>query len=884
VGVRPPSGTVTFLFTDVVGSTELWESAPEAMAEAIARHDGLLHGAVDAHDGYVFATGGDGLAAAFARAGDAVQAAVDAQAALFDERWPPGVSISVRIGLHSGEADERENGFFGAAVNRAARIMSVARGGQILASAVTAALVSAVPGVELRPMGSRRLRGVSQPVDLVVVLAAGVELNATAPAVNVVEGNLPRPVTEYVGDLAELRRRVGGLSGRRLVTLTGSGGVGKTRTAIEIGWLSSDHFSGGVWLVELAPLGVGDALPAAVAATLGVLLQPGSTMTESIVAWLRFRPTLLILDNCEHVLDDVAPLVAAIEAGAPEATVLATSREPLGLAGEVVRRVPSLDPVTDAVQLFAERAASASDGFVLDNSNRAVVSAICARLDGIPLAIELAAARVRALSPVEILDRLEDRFRLLRSGARGGHERHQTLLATVTWSVQLLSPDERCLFERLSVFAGGFDLPAVHAVCGEDAAEELDTLDMLEQLVEKSLVQAHERAGRTRYSLLETMRQFGLERVAERDKAILRDRHCRHYAAMAEASWDGRVGPDDFPWQDWLVDELDNLRLAWAWALETGDHARVVSIPANLVTYAGSFPAEVWSWAEQAAALRDAEQLPFANRLFQHIAWAKLYVGEGGAIAWVRRAEGLEGSGRCRPDPGTPLVLGPALVFSGDIEGGLAASQRAEEAADAVGSDYLRAYSLYLQVYALLALGRSALDPAEKALAVALRSGNDRLRAYGLVACAVAAADDDPIRAHDLFLEARPLTQRLRLWNLYGSTVAYLPLMEADPDPTLTGLREALEVYGSRHSSFGVRNVARSWIPALAQLGRYETVALIDGVTSGFSVSIWPRRVNSAIEQARSHLGDEAYERGMARGRGYGDDELRRALLPSISQ
>jgi hypothetical protein len=221
-------------------------------------------------------------------------------------------------------------------------------------------------------------------------------------------------------------------------------------------------------------------------------------------------------------------------------------------------------------------------------------------------------------------------------------------------------------------------------------------------------------------------------------------------------------------------------------------------------------------------------------------------------------------------------------VFSGDIEGGLAASQRTEEVADADGSEYFRAYALYLQVYELRALGRSALEPAEKGLAIALRSGNERIRAYGLVACAVAVADDDPIRARNLFLEARPLTQRLRLWNLYGSAVAYLPLMEAALDPTLTGLREALEVYGSLHSSFGVRNVARSWIPAFAQLGRYETVALIDGATS--AISIWPRRVNSAIEQARAKLGDEAYERGMARSRGYGDDEFRQAILPSISE
>ena len=321
------------------------------------------------------------------------------------------------------------------------------------------------------------------------------------------------------------------------MTLTGSGGVGKTRTAIEIGWLSSDLFPGGVWLVELAPLGVGEAVPAAVAATLGVQLQPGSTMTESIVGWLRARPTLLILDNCEHVLDDVATLVTAIEAGAPTTTVLATSREPLGLPGEIVRRVPSLDPATDAVRLFAERAATAADGFVVDESNRSVIAAICARLDGIPLAIELAAARVRALSPSEILARLDDRFRLLRSSGRGGHERHHTLLAAVTWSVQLLSAEERCLFERLSVFAGSFSLPDVEAVCGFDPLDEADVVDLLSALVDRSMVVAEPGPdGATRYRLLETLRQYGEQAVATDPTAAatMRDRHLAHFLARAE--------------------------------------------------------------------------------------------------------------------------------------------------------------------------------------------------------------------------------------------------------------------------------------------------------------------------------------------------------------
>ena len=459
-------------------------------------------------------------------------------------------------------------------------------------------------GVELRFVGSRHLRGVSEPVDVAVVLAAGVGLEVTPPAADEQEGNLPRPVTEFVGDLAELRRRVGRLSERRLVTLTGSGGVGKTRTAIEIGWLSSDLFPGGVWLVELAPLGVGDAVPAAVAATLGVPIQPGSTMTESIVGWLRARPTLLILDNCEHVLDDVATLVATIEAGAPTTTVLTTSREPLGLPGEIVRRVPSLDPDTDAVRLFAERAATAADGFVVDESNRSVIAAICARLDGIPLAIELAAARVRALSPSEILDRLDDRFRLLRSSGRGGHERHQTLLSAVTWSVQLLSTEERCLFERLSVFAGSFLLPDVEAVCGCDPLDEVDVVDLLSVLVERSMVVAEPGPdGATRYRLLETLRQYGEQAIATDPTATatMRDRHLAHFLARAEHWYAQQSGAREPESNKAFAANWDNLRAAFDWALATGRGRDVADL--LHATFWFAFHAGRWEHREWAVAV-----------------------------------------------------------------------------------------------------------------------------------------------------------------------------------------------------------------------------------------------------------------------------------------
>lgn len=567
-----PSGTVTFLFTDIEGSTPLWDAHPADMEVALTRHDELLRQAIEGHGGYVFATGGDGFAVAFATAGDAVAAAVEAQRALGAEEWPDPVRLSVRMGAHTGEVQERDGDYFGPAVNRAARLMGAAHGGQLVVSALTAGLVDQTDDVTLIALGQVELKGVVEPVEVFGVSATGLDwLDRPLVSAQLTAGNLPRLQTDLVGDLASLHQRVADLPRAGLVTLTGSGGVGKTRAAIEIGWLVVDEFNGGVWLVELAPVANPDEAIPAVASTLSVQPQPDKTTVESIVDWCLGRRMLLILDNCEHVLDPVLELVEAIGASCPTVTILATSREPLGARGEQVVRIPSLDP-EHSIELFCSRAAAADNTFDPTGDDLAAVAAICERLDGIPLAIELAAARTRSLSPTELLARLDDRFRLLRGGGRGGLERHQTLRAAVTWSYQLLSDDERVLFDRLSVFAGTFDLAAVEAVCADDDLDELDAVDLIGELVDKSMLIAERTEGTTRYRELETLRQYGEEQLDDRgETATLRDRHLRHYLRAADRLMEQWVSPDQVAADHGFAAEWDNLRAAHSWTIVNED-------------------------------------------------------------------------------------------------------------------------------------------------------------------------------------------------------------------------------------------------------------------------------------------------------------------------
>jgi predicted ATPase/class 3 adenylate cyclase len=589
---------VTFLFTDIEGSTRLWEEHPGEMGAALEAHDALLRDAVQGAGGYVFGTGGDGFCVAFQRASAAVDAVLAARTALTEFPWPEAVRLKIRMGLNTGEAVERDGDYFGPSVNRAARLLTVAGGDQIVVSAATASLIAdRLPlGVRLVDAGRFTLRGLERADHLFQLVPPGAEaFGLSAPAV---VGNLPGSLTTFVGQSIELKRLADDLPRRRLITLTGVGGVGKTRMALEAAWAAHDEFSGGVWLVELAPIVDADGVTHAVASVLRVEPYPGMTLEDGIIDALQGRRLLLIVDNCEHVLNTANGLIGRIVSSCSTVTILATSREPLGVVGERVVGVRSLDPELEAVELFCERAEAADSDFSASPADLDAIGRVCRRLDGIPLAVELAAARTRTMSLGELERRLSDRFRLLRGAGRGRVERHQTLRATVAWSHQLLSPIERAVFDRCAVFAGSFDERAVEEVCTDDAADLADVADVVSALVDKSMLVADRRGGETRYRLLETLRQYAEEQLGD-DLDEYRSRHLHHYVTVAQELDRRFQGRDLGGGIAGFRVEIDNLRAAAQWAVATHDPISEELVKATMTFAQQGMASECEGWYQQ---------------------------------------------------------------------------------------------------------------------------------------------------------------------------------------------------------------------------------------------------------------------------------------------
>lgn len=834
-----PTGTVTFLFTDIENSTQLWEQHPAWMQTAFARQETIIRAAVAAHEGYAYKMIGDAFQVAFATAPAALAAAVAAQHALVAEAWGEPGPLRVRMALHTGVTEERGDDYLGPALNRVARLLGVSLGGQILATQATYELVRdhLPPEVRLVDLGEHRLKDLIRPEHIYQVVTP--QLPAAEHALKTLDAfphNLPMQVTSFIGrekEISEVKRL---LLAERFVTLTGPGGTGKTRLSLQIGAELLELFPDGVWLVELVSLGDPTLVVQTVAHTLGVRESSGRPLLSLMTNYLRGKDMLLILDNCEHLVDACAQLVTSLLQAAPTLFVLASSREALGIGGEVAYRVPSLStpdmrhppPVEsmsqyEAVRLFIERAESVQPGFTVTRENAPAIAQICHRLEGIPLAIELAAVRIKLLRVEQIAARLDDRFRLLTGGSRTAMPRHQTLRALIDWSYDLLTEPERTLLRRLSVFAGGWTLEAAEAICCGEGLEGMEVLDTLSQLVNKSLVLPDCAEGvEAQYRLLETIRQYAREKLLEAGGGdAVRQRHLNYFLALAEEAEPHLRSAQQVTWLDRLEREVDNLRGALEWSLE----------------------------AEVEAGLRLAALLLW----FWHI---RSHRSEG--IEWLERvlaADEAQANTRTAATPARQAARGQALntagalmVMHGNPETGRTLAEKSLVLHRGLGPAGRRGAAMALWVTAQAASQHESLDLArsqtEESLALYRAEGDrfgiaqclDNLGSYALMRGDYAAAKH--IWEEDLVLRKALADQDGVAWVL--SCLANLEFWRGNYERAKTLFRESHEVF---------RQVNNKWAVSMALSGM-GAVVLSEG----------------NFDQAA-----EIYEEALAYGREMGD-------------
>ena len=723
-----PTGTVTFLFTDIEESTQLLqELGADRYRDALESHRRLLRDVVARHGGYEVDTQGDAFFVAFKRAQDAVRAAVEAQRTFAGHAWPDGRELRVRMGIHTCEATATSEGYVGVGVHRGARICAAGHGSQVLLSHTTCGLIEEEDtGFGVLDLGEHRLKDLSEPHRLFQLLHAA--LPRDFPPLKTLENrltNLPIQVTRLVGREREIAEITGllGRDGVRLLTLTGPGGTGKTRLAIEAATRLLPRFGDGAWLAALAPVTLEDGVPHVIADVIGAVQQPGKAIIESVVDSLRHRSVLLVLDNCEHVLDVAADLASAVTTQCPAARILATSRE------------SEMDPET--------------------------LARLSARLDGIALAIELAAARCASLSPEEIEKRLDDRFRLLQGSRRGRVERHQTLRNAVAWSYDLLEDLEQSVFDRLSAFAGGFTLEAAKEVTSGDDMDALDVEDAIAALVDRSMVLASDTEDGTRYRLLETLRQFGEEQlIASGEGGNVRDRHVQWFASFMRDAWTGFWSPDDAPWIRAIGHEFENLRAAVHTAIDNEDRDAVGALLKPLYWWAWqSQRYEAGDWAEVALAL--TPEPPYARAVAVNLR------AFGGRIDDATRlASGMDRSENSNLDEVCLQAcarLGVASVLgSADIDDVI---QRAAESVARTGNQAWATALKSIEVTFAVMVGRmdEAKRIAAEALEAAEETGNTTALSWAYLAMGRAYSDSDPELAMRNFDRSYELTERYRL-------------------------------------------------------------------------------------------------------------------------
>ena len=810
-----PSGTVTFLFTDIEASTRLLRALGEGYAQVLARHDRLVRAACEGHGGREIGTEGDAFFVAFRRAGDAVAAAVDSQRALAAEHWPDGASVRVRMGLHTGEPIVGADNYVGLAVHRAARICAVGRGGHILLSSATRELLEddLRPAISFRDLGERRLKDFDRPEHLFAVVADGlpdVPLPAVSPGGS--DGGLPPPPNRTIGrddDVRVIGDRLRG-DGLRLLTLTGPGGVGKTRLAVEAARAIQSDFADAARFVDLAAVSRPEDVPSAIVQALAIVSVSGETSEQAVTRFLGAKELLLILDNVEHVLP-AARFVSELLVACSDVTVLATSREPLAVHAE--QRYPvaplalpqpgtSKDPAkltpVGAVALFAERAQAHDPEFRLSAANATAVAEICRRVDGLPLAIELAAARCGLLSPGEIAQRLDAVFGALGAGPRDAPARQQTLRATVDWSHGLLSePAKRC-FARFAVFADGATVRASEAITGAD-------VDALDDLVAKNLLLRHEHPdAETRLGMLETIRAYAVERFASAgDRQAVRERHFEHFLALARrhATEQALWGTERNEHLAKLDAESGNLHAALAWAVAEGDGGRALTMADAIAEYwrgRGRFSDAV-SWIDQVLDQPGADADPALRvRLLMVKGSALRDLGRGDQQPVWAEAEAVA---RALGDPVVlsralePRILGEFLADRVDVAEALA--DEALHLATTAGDPWTIAMAAFGKTMAATTLAdiRECTDQAASLLE---EVGNVLFLANLLASAAYGTmglgSDRD---ARELVERAVPIARRLddpALWMMVHGNFGLAALLTGDIEAARDAFREELRL------------------------------------------------------------------------------------------
>jgi predicted ATPase/class 3 adenylate cyclase len=881
---------VTFLFTDLEGSTRLWEEHPREMRSALARHDEVLRGAVAAAGGLVVKATGDGLHAVFGSAEVAVAAGAAAQRALVAERWEETGPLRVRMGVHTGEAELRDGDYFGPALNRAARLMALGHGGQVLVSNVTAELVEHElrAGVQLLDLGEHRLRDLSRPERVFQLVAPGLGREfAPLRSLDVLPTNLPVQLTSFVGRAEEVKAVQGLLGEHRIVTLTGVGGVGKTRLALQVGAELLDRYPDGVWLVELAAVEAPRVL-GVLAGVLDVDVRSGENVETALLEELRAQELVLVLDNAEHLLREVRRLVELILRDAAKVSLLVTSREGLRVRGEQLFSVPSLDEDA-AVRLFVERARAVDPSFSVTEDDAETVAELCDRLDGMPLAIELAAARVSMFSIADLAKRVDQRFKVL-TGGRGDVERHQTLRAAIDWSYDLLSRPEQLCFERLSVFGGGCTLEAAETIIPDEDLPADDVLELLASLIDKSLLTANRSRSMTRYEMSESVRQYAQERLVASGAAdAVRNRHARWFGGFARDAGRGLYSPDEASWLARLRDEMDNLQIAVGWAVATNDTESAMRI-------GGSFPRQgaarpllgTTSLAEQALEVEGARQHRLRARVLAEAAGAKAIRGDiETAKALLRESIEAQRAGARFAAAAYTYQLMNAWTGSGYAESYETARegvQMAEAAGDTLGAVGLR---IALSAQAML-IGRDdeAAELAHQSLTEAQRLHQPTFEAAAHYVSALCLTRSDPSRAIELLYETLDMTRRVDVDSERIATLGLLCALEAEHGDTrrsLAAMRETL--VSTKSTRFFIHSNLYVGTEVFNRVGRPDLVAICAGHCHNIGITgpnLYAELHERPIRKARAALGEEDFNRHAAEGAAISPDDLNVMILREI--